>query len=384
MSGGPRVLCCHPSAERYGSDRVFLESVAALADAGWQVTVTLPADGDLVGLLRSAGAEVVFCPTPVLRKAALRPAGLLRLVAEVVRCLGPMWRVLRATRPELVYVNTITVPGWLLLAKLLRRKTIAHVHEAEDAVPAPIRTALALPLCLADIVLVNSRATARTVTAGIPSLRSRIRLLYNGVAGPTRPIPPRRAPHDPVRIALVGRLSPRKGTDVAVEAIGQLARQRAVRLDVYGSVFAGYEWFETQLRQRIDELGRTESVQLHGFLGDVWDAYAEADLALVPSRVEPFGNTSVEAQLAGVPVIVTDAQGLPETVAGGRFGTIVAADDPTALAAAISALLADWPAALATADAARTHAVEEFAPQTYRARVVATLGELLGLTRSQT
>lgn len=379
---GPRVLCAHPSSERYGADRVFLESVAALADAGWQVTVTLPADGDLVGSLRAAGAEVVFCPTAVLRKAALRPAGLIRLAVDAVRCLGPMLRLLRAARPDLVYVNTVTVPGWLLLAKLLRRKTIAHVHEAEDAVPAPIRTALALPLLAADTVLVNSQATARTVTEGLPRLRSRIRLLYNGVAGPTKPIPPRGQPHDPVRIVLVGRLSPRKGTDVAVEAVGLLAGQRPVTLDVYGSVFAGYEWFESRLRQRIAELGLGESVRLHGFRADVWEAHADADIALVPSRVEPFGNTAVEAQLAGVPVIVTDAQGLPETVGGGRFGTIVAAGDPAALAAAISALLADWPAASTTAQAARAHAAAEFAPETYRARVVAQFGELLRLART--
>jgi hypothetical protein len=371
------VLCAHPSAERYGSDRVFLESVAALVGAGWQVTVTLPADGDLVGALRAAGARIVHCPTPVLRKAALRPAGLLRLVAEALRCLGPMLRLLRTARPDLVYVNTVTVPGWLLLAKLLRRKTIAHVHEAEDGVPAPIRTALALPLLAADTVLVNSKATARTVTSGLPRLRGRIRLLYNGVAGPARPIAARPRPAGPVRLALVGRLSPRKGTDIALEAVGRLAEDRPVTLDVYGSVFTGYEWFEQRLRRRIAELGLVNAVRLHGFRADVWDAYADADIALVPSRVEPFGNTSVEAQLAGVPVIVTDAQGLPETVAGGRFGTIVAADDPIALAGAISALLADWPAALATAESARAHAAEEFAPQTYRARFVAQFTELL-------
>ncbi|HEX3782204.1 MAG TPA: glycosyltransferase [Pseudonocardiaceae bacterium] len=376
----PRVLCCHPSAERYGSDRVFLESVAALAGAGWQVTVTVPADGELLDALRAAGARVLLCPTAVLRKAALRPAGLLRLLLDVVRGLGPMLRVLRECRPDLVYVNTVIVPGWLLLAKLLRHKTVAHVHEAEDGVPGPIRTALALPLLAADTILVNSRASARTITSGLPRLRSRIRLLYNGVAGPPRQLPPRGQPHDPVRLVLVGRLSPRKGTDIAVEALGRLTARQAVTLDVYGSVFAGYEWYETQLRQRIDELGLAESVRLHGFRSEVWDAYAEADIALVPSRVEPFGNTSVEAQLAGAPVIVTDVQGLPETVAGGRFGTIVPAADPVALADAIDALLADWPAALATAAAARANAVEEFAPETYRAKVVATLGELLGRT----
>ncbi len=368
-----RVLCCHPSAERYGADRIFVESVLAFAEAGVQVTVVLPSDGDLVDLLRDAGADVVFCPTPVLRKAALRPAGLLRLLADTAFALAPMIRLLRRVRPDLVYVNTVTVPAWLALAKLFGRRVVAHVHEAEDAVPAPIRTALALPLLAADTVLVNSAATAATVTRGVGALRGRIRLLHNGVAGPAEPLAPRAEPRDPARIVLVGRLSPRKGTDIAVEAIGRLTAKRAVTLDVYGSVFAGYEWFESQLRQRIAELDLADVVRLHGFRADVWPAYADADIALVPSRVEPFGNTAVEAQLAGVPVIVTDAQGLPETVAGGRFGTIVPVEDPAALADAINALLDDWPAARATAIQAQANASTAFAPATYRARLIELL-----------
>jgi hypothetical protein len=367
------VLCCHPSAERYGADRIFLESVRAFVEAGWQVAVTLPGYGDLVPVLRDAGAKIFFCPTPVLRKAALRPAGLLTLLAETARAVGPMARLLLRLRPDLVYVNTVTVPAWLALAKILGKRVVAHVHEAEDAVPAPIRTALALPLCFANTVLVNSEATAKTVTRGVDALRPRIRLLYNGVEGPAEPTASRSEPHDPARIVLVGRLSPRKGTDIAIEAVGRL--KRPVTLDVYGSVFTGYEWFETQLRQRIADLDLTDSVRLHGFRADVWPAYADADIALVPSRVEPFGNTAVEAQLAGVPVIVTDAQGLPETVAGGRFGTIVPAEDPDALAEAVNALLDDWPAARATATEAQTNAGTEFAPATYRTRLLQLLGQ---------
>lgn len=368
-----RVLCCHPSAERYGADRIFVESVRAFAEAGWQVTVTLPNDGDLVATLRDAGAEVVFCPTPVLRKAALRPAGLLALLGDTARAVAPMIRLLRRVRPDLVYVNTVTVPAWLALAKLLGKRVVAHVHEAEDAVPAPIRTALSVPLLAAHTVLVNSEATAATVTRGVAALRRRIRLLYNGVEGPTVSTAPRAEPRDPARIVLVGRLSPRKGTDVAIEAIGRLSQKRAVTLDVYGSVFTGYEWFEAQLRQRITDLDLSDVVRLHGFHADVWPAYADADIALVPSRVEPFGNTAVEAQLAGVPVIVTDVQGLPETVAGGRFGTIVAAEDPGALADAINALLDDWPATRATATEAQTNARTAFAPATYRTRLLEIL-----------
>ncbi|MGH3432581.1 MAG: glycosyltransferase family 4 protein, partial [Thermocrispum sp.] len=105
------------------------------------------------------------------------------------------------------------------------------------------------------------------------------------------------------------------------------------------------------------------------FNPDVWQAYADADIALVPSRVEPFGNTAVEAQLAGVPVVVADAQGLPETVGHGTHGMVVPRGDDAALAAGVLELARDWPAAAATAKAAREAAAARFAPAAYRTAI---------------
>jgi glycosyltransferase involved in cell wall biosynthesis len=349
-----RVLCCHPSAELYGSDRVFLESVAALAERGPVVVVTVPAPGPLTERAGELGARVICRPAPVLRKAALRPRGLLALLAETVRAVPGMLALLRSVRPDVVYVSTVTVPLWPVLARLTGARVVVHVHEAEDGVPRLVRAALAAPLLAAHRVLVNSDATGRSVRAALPRLAGRIRLLRNGIAGPPERLP-RPGPGPVIRVVLVGRLSPRKGTDVAVEALALLGP--GFTLDLYGSVFPGYEWFETRLRARIAELGLTDSVRWHGFQADVWPAYAAADVAVVPSRQEPFGNTAVEARLAGVPVVVTDVQGLPETVAGGRAGFVVPPEDPHALAEAIRA---------AAGSPAPPVPEEEFSPQHYR------------------
>ncbi len=177
---------------------------------------------------------------------------------------------------------------------------------------------------------------------------------------------------------LVGRLSPRKGTDLAVRAVARLrADGHDVVLDLLGSAFTGYEWYERQLDDLIRRHGLTEVVGVRGFRTDVWDAFRNADIALVPSRFEPFGNTSVEAQLAGTPVIVTDVQGLPETVAGGRYGRIVPADDPDALAEAIRDCLADWPGTLDTAAHAVEHARKAFSPQRYRDDIAGLAADII-------
>jgi hypothetical protein len=181
---GRTVVLAHASAELYGSDRVFLESVVALREAGRHVIVTLPQHGPLVEAVEKTGAEVTFCPTAVLRKAALRPAGLLRLIGATVTSIGPMTWLLRRHRPDLVYVSTVTVPLWLPLARLFGCKALAHVHEAEETVPKPVRFALAAPLLVAHTVVVNSEATGAVLRQSLPRLADRIRLVYNGVSGP--------------------------------------------------------------------------------------------------------------------------------------------------------------------------------------------------------
>jgi glycosyltransferase involved in cell wall biosynthesis len=248
------------------------------------------------------------------------------------------------------------------------------VHEAENMAPKAIRWALAAPLLAAHTVVVNSEATAAVLGESLARLNGRTKLVYNGVRGPGSPLPARE-PAEALRILLVGRVSPRKGTDVAVQALAALRRHGTeVVLEIVGSVFPGYEWFEERLRTMIRAEGLGHAVRLNGFRPDVWDAYREADIAVVPSRVEPFGNTSVEAQLAGVPVIVTDAQGLPETVDGGSRGTVVPAGDPGALACAIRRLSENWPAARDRAERARREASEKFAVGRYRREIVTLLG----------
>jgi glycosyltransferase involved in cell wall biosynthesis len=171
----------------------------------------------------------------------------------------------------------------------------------------------------------------------------------------------------PRRIALVGRLSPRKGTDVALEAVALLrAEGRNVRLELYGSVFPGYEWFEEQLRARSSEPDLAGAVHFGGYTSPTWSALARAEVVLVPSRAEPFGNTAVEAQLAGRPVVVSAVQGLREIVTHGKTGLLVPADDPVALAAAVASLLDDPDRAQALAAAGQRSAQQHFSLDRYR------------------
>jgi glycosyltransferase involved in cell wall biosynthesis len=373
-----RILIAHPSAELYGSDRVALESARACREAGWAVDVTLTDDGPLVALLEEAGCTVTVQAAPVLRKSYLSPLGLLRFAARTLRCTPAMIGLLRRTRPDVVYISTVTVPWWLVLARLAGARVICHVHEAEDAVPRVIRIALAAPLLLAHRVVANSAASRDIVLAAVPRLADRTEVIYNGVPGPEQAEAGRTVPAPPVRLVLVGRVSARKGTDVAVAALAALAERGVpATLDLVGGVFPGYEWFEADVRTQIADAGLTGAVTWSGVQSQVWTALAAADIALVPSRVEPFGNAAVEAMLAGRPVIAGDTQGLREIVRPGDNGELAAPGDGSALADAIERTLADWPATRERAEAARQEALERYSPPAYRARILAAVTGLV-------
>ncbi|GGU06915.1 glycosyltransferase family 4 protein [Nocardioides albus] len=371
------LLVAHPSPDVYGSDLQLVETVCGLRQAGQQVMVVVPEHGPLIPLLEAAGASVEVMAFPVLRKAYLSPAGLVRLAAALMVFWVRAARLWRRVRPGRMLVNTVTIPWWILVARAARVPVVCHVHEAEDDQPKPVRLALAAPLLLANRVVANSRASRDVLVRTLPVLGRRTNVVYNGVPGPESVTAARtRIPNAPLRLVLVGRLSPRKGTDVALEALAEVRRGGIdARLRVCGSVFAGYEWFEQELRDRADSADLAGSVDFLGYVEEPESELEQADVVLVPSRVEPFGNVAVEALLAERPLVASRVQGLAEIVRDGETGLLVTPGDAGDLAAAIRRLAADPTLAAELAAAGRKDAEERFGAQRYRDEIAA---EVLG------
>ncbi|GAB3160466.1 glycosyltransferase family 4 protein [Myceligenerans halotolerans] len=364
------VLLAHASAELYGSDLQLVETATALREAGAKVVVALPQHGPLVEELRNAGAGVEIVDMPVLRKAHLNPRGVIGLFLHTVRATPRMVGIVRRHRPHVVVVNTVTIPAWLGISRFAGVAPVCHVHEAEADAPLLVRIGLNAPLLLARDVVVNSETARDVVVGAVPPLRRRTRIIYNGVPGPDGgPGPGPASTPGSARVVLVGRLSPRKGTDVALEAVGRLRQDgRDVRLTLCGTAFDGYEWFEDELRARASLPDLAGAVDFVGY-ADPWEWFARAVVVVVPSRVEPFGNVAVQALRAERPLVVSRTQGLAEIVRDGETGLSVPPGDPAALAGAVAELLDDPERAATLAAAGRKDAQERFGVERYRSEM---------------
>ncbi|WP_243231854.1 glycosyltransferase family 4 protein [Microbacterium sp. CIAB417] len=345
---------------------MLLESATGLVDAGARVVVALPERGMLVASLRAIGAEVVIVPMLVLRKTLLSVRGLPVLLRDLLRGWGAAWRLLRRIRPDVVYVSTIIVPQWPLVSRLLRIRAVSHVHEAEASAHRLINAVLYLPHLASRRVLVNSRFSLETIRAALPPLARRAEVVYNGVASPQSPPEPRELLDGPLRVLFVGRLSPRKGPDLVIDAAAALkSRGEDVRVTLLGAAFTGYEWFEDALHDKARVSG--VDVRFAGFHAEIWPFLADTDVLVVPSRVdEPFGNTAVEGILARRPVIASDSSGLREAAGGYRTAWLTPAGDAAEIAAALERISARWPEVADGVDDSRAAALKRHSPTSYR------------------
>ncbi len=367
------LLVINPGADVYGSDLQMLESVTAARQAGWRVTVITPEKGPLHERVITEGGQPIVFPLPVVRRAHLRPKAFIGLLRTLPTAIIRLRAEIRSLDADLVYVNTTTIPWAIAAARAARIPVVCHVHEAEDTDARLVLLGLNAPLMLADRLIFISKTARAAATSIVSGLGRRGTLVSNGV--PDRPVPPVAPPDGvPTRLCVLGRLSPRKAPHVAIETL-RVLRDRGVpaRLEVAGSAFPGYEFYEQELRDSVQEWGLTDSVEFSGYVSPSYTAFDRAQIVLCPSLREPFGNAVIEAQLAQRPVIAAAAAGHLESIADGKTGLLVPAGDPVAMAEAVVRLIEDPALSNAISLAARTSAMQYFGLDRYRRQIIEIL-----------
>lgn len=191
---------------------------------------------------------------------------------------------------------------------------------------------------------------------------SEIRVIRNGIDAQLWPFARRCPRTGPPRLLYVGRLEYEKGIQDAIAALPRIRRAHpGTTLTIAGD--------GTQLAFLTAQARKHKVLKATNFVGLVDHAQLlallhRADVAVLPSRYEPFGIVALEAAAAGVPLVASTAGGLGEAVIDGTTGRSFPPGDVAALAAAVRAVLDAPAAAQRAATAARERLTSDFAWRT--------------------
>lgn len=341
-----RVALVHMRQAGSGGTERYLNLTAAfLAERGDDVTVVCRSHED--------------APHPAVRFTVLRPlaiGGAMRMSSfaravekhvrgesyDVVYGLGKTWThdVVRlgggchATYLELAH--TATLKPW-------ERFTGLRAHKQRQALAIEQR---ALAPGHYRRVVVNSRMVADDVARrhGVP--QAEIALVYNGV-DLDRYTPARRATSGAalrrelalgerdVAVLFLGSGYGRKGLDLVLAAFANVARANAA----LQLVVVGYDSEQARFEAQARAHGLATRVRFLGGRRDTETCYAACDVYVLPTRYDPFANTTIEALASGLPVITSARNGAGELVEEGVSGSVLASLDD---AAPIEAALRAW------------------------------------------
>jgi glycosyltransferase involved in cell wall biosynthesis len=172
--------------------------------------------------------------------------------------------------------------------------------------------------------------------------RDRMRVVYNPISlseihrAASASVPGASRDSTPTVIT-VGRLAHEKDHDTLLRAFAITRRRLKARL-----VLVGQGPLREELKALARELGISDSVVFAGWQENPFAWMANADLFVLSSRFEGFGNVVIEAMACGLPVVSTDCPSGPsEILANGEAGVLVPVADVHAMADAICAVLED-------------------------------------------
>jgi colanic acid/amylovoran biosynthesis glycosyltransferase len=162
----------------------------------------------------------------------------------------------------------------------------------------------------------------------------------------------------PLRVLSVGRLDWRKGYEYALEAVRLLL---AAGVPVRYRIVGDGEYLEAVAFAR-HQMGLEETVELVGErnAAEIREEMRRADVLLHAAVSEGFSNAVLEGQAMALPVVCTDAGGLPENVSDGETGYVVARRDAPALADRLAALARDPGLRRRMGEAGRRRVMERF------------------------
>jgi len=149
------------------------------------------------------------------------------------------------------------------------------------------------------------------------------------------------AQSDKITVGFVGRIHPGKGLHLLVDWIAAARDQDIdVVLSVRGTFSEDAPEYESKIKNQIDTLGLSQSVEFTGFIDNPQTLYRGVDIVVVPSKApDPLPRSVMESMARGIPVFGYPAGGIFEMIDDGVTGYLV--DTPESFVSSIEKVTGD-------------------------------------------
>ncbi len=299
-----------------------------------------------------------------------------------LRPAAALARIIRGVQYRIVHAHT---PRTLLLGALAARwagvPLVYHVHSptANDST-RPWQNRLN---ALCERVALREASAVMTVSAslyrrlrGLRGMEEKLSVVPNGV--PARRPRPMRDPANPHwTLGTVALFRPRKGLEILLRAVAALKTGGdRVRLRAVGTFET--ESYRQEIFGLIAELGIGDLVDWVGFTTDVDRELRVMDLFVLPSLFgEGMPMVVLEAMAAGVPVVASRVEGIPEAIRDGRDGLLFKPGDHEDLVRALTLVTGGAVGWAWLRESALQHHAKHFSVSAMAAQVAAVYGRLL-------
>jgi glycosyltransferase involved in cell wall biosynthesis len=284
----------------------------------------------------------------------LNTAGVTSSTMSMIRSIWPLRRIIQTERPDILcsvmdHANIVAILACCRLS--IRPKIAICVQNPPCIMYRHTRHIVSRFLFLlmphlyphADQVIALSQGVAQDLLSLVPAVRDHIDVIYNaGVdsrvyEGMHQSELLEELPKDGPLIVACGRLTAQKGFPYLIEALARVRQFVPAHLWIIG-VGELHQCLEEKIRC----LGLTNCVRLLGFQQNPYQYMAAANVFVLSSIFEGFGNVIVEAMACGTPVVATDCPyGPAEIINDGINGLLVPPADVDALSRALLRVLTD-------------------------------------------
>lgn len=295
-------------AEANGPHAIVVDLARGLAGRGHDVAIVCAAGSVASGVrLVEIDVETSAAGAAIRSDGSVEPEA----SAALARGFAAMFREIRAREFDVISQHAFDAPAFELGRGLPVVHTL-HLPPIDQGVTRAARSAQR------PMVAVSEASARNWAAAGVEGLT----VIRNGV-------PEIDVSREPIEgFALVaGRISPEKGTAVAI----RVARRAGLAVRVVGDIY-DRTYFEREVAPLLAD-GELTAAMPRARLRHVM---ARAAVTLMPiGWEETFGLVAAEAQMAGCPVVAYARGALPEIVVDGITGILVKPDDEDGLVAAV-------------------------------------------------